>query len=214
MDTLINLCIIEHSLPASCIQDTIKNRGKKIQGTKCGKDTEIPHRSDCGNTYGEFRDDPHGSSGRLHHYTAGRHRIPAFLRHGRRYDQRQAELRAIPPGIHVYEIMGPLFFGAAGRLGQIVVKDATKCLILRMKGVPVLDITAVDVLNALQKRCRKSGIPLIFSSFFIAIAVSIWDRLLTASMRNLWNVGRSVGVWRFVVADMSAGIEKYREVSS
>lgn len=95
-----------------------------------------------------------------------------------------------------------------------MVKDATKCLILRMKGVPVLDITAVDVLNALQKRCRKSGIPLIFSSFFIAIAVSIWDRLLTASMRNLWNVGRSVGVWRFVVADMSAGIEKYREVSS
>lgn len=75
----------------------------------------------------------------------------------------QAELRAISPGIHVYEITGPLFFGAADRLGQIVVKDTTKCLILRMKGVSALDITALDALTALQERCQKSGIPLILS---------------------------------------------------
>lgn len=72
-------------------------------------------------------------------------------------------LRLLPLQIRVYEITGPLFFGAADAIEHIVVKDFTTCLILRMRSVPALDSTALNALQNLTKVCESKGITLVFS---------------------------------------------------
>ena len=72
-------------------------------------------------------------------------------------------LRRLPLQIRVYEITGPLFFGAADAIEHIVVKDFTTCLILRMRSVPALDSTALNALQNLTKDCESKGITLVFS---------------------------------------------------
>lgn len=72
-------------------------------------------------------------------------------------------LRRLPLQIRVYEITGPLFFGAADAIEHIVVKDFTTCLILRMRSVPALDSTALNALQNLTKVCESKGITLVFS---------------------------------------------------
>lgn len=81
-------------------------------------------------------------------------------------DDEEAErekLRKLSPHINVYEISGPLFFGAADVIGRIAVKDHVKCLILRMRSVPALDSTALNAMTDLYKNCEKRGITLILS---------------------------------------------------
>ena len=81
-------------------------------------------------------------------------------------DEEEAEhekLRKLSPHINVYEISGPLFFGAADVIGRIAVKDHVKCLILRMRSVPALDSTALNAMTDLYKSCEKRGITLILS---------------------------------------------------
>ena len=72
-------------------------------------------------------------------------------------------LKTVPLHVRVYEITGPLFFGAAGSLTNISVKDFTKCLIIRMRSVPAIDSTAMNYLNELADLCDKKNIRLIFS---------------------------------------------------
>ncbi len=72
-------------------------------------------------------------------------------------------LRKLPLQIRVYEITGPLFFGAADAIEHIIVKDFTKCLVLRMRSVPALDSTAMNALQNLVKICESKGISLVFS---------------------------------------------------
>ncbi|MBQ2959705.1 MAG: STAS domain-containing protein [Oscillospiraceae bacterium] len=81
-------------------------------------------------------------------------------------EQRKEEakrLRLVPHSIRVYEISGPLFFGDSGVLDRIVFKDVTKYLVLRMRGVPYLDSTAMSAMHELYSRCQRRGITLILS---------------------------------------------------
>ncbi len=73
------------------------------------------------------------------------------------------ELRQVPKEIRVYEIDGPLFFGVASMLDDITAKDFTKVLIIRMRGVPAIDATAMQALDNLADRAAKKKIRLIFS---------------------------------------------------
>lgn len=72
-------------------------------------------------------------------------------------------LRRLPLAIRVYEITGPLFFGASDAIEHIIVKDFTKCLVLRMRSVPALDSTALNALKDLVTTCEKKGITIVFS---------------------------------------------------
>ena len=72
-------------------------------------------------------------------------------------------LRKLPKGVRVYEITGPLFFGAANIIEQIIVEDSTKCLVLRMRAVPSIDTTSLNALVELQNKCQKLGITMILS---------------------------------------------------
>ena len=72
-------------------------------------------------------------------------------------------LQKLPLQIRVYEISGPLFFGAASVIEEIVVKDFTTCLVLRMRSVPALDSTALNALKDLVQVCKSKGITVVFS---------------------------------------------------
>ena len=75
----------------------------------------------------------------------------------------QENLRLIPMSISVYEITGPLLFGAADQLNEIMVREHTQVLVLRMRSVPALDSTAMNSLTELYKRCQKRHITMILS---------------------------------------------------
>ena len=65
--------------------------------------------------------------------------------------------------MRVYEINGPMFFGMADRISDISVKDFTKYLIIRMRGVPLLDATGMNALENLYEYCNENGVHLIFN---------------------------------------------------
>ncbi len=73
------------------------------------------------------------------------------------------ELKVLPKHVLVYEISGPMFFGDADRLASVSFKDTTKVIIIRMRGVPALDATAMHAMEQLYDRCKESNIQLVFS---------------------------------------------------
>lgn len=78
-------------------------------------------------------------------------------------DNDSIDLKVVPKDVRVYEISGPLFFGAADKIPTIILKDYTRCLILRMRAVPSLDATALNALEVLFEKCQKQNVRLILS---------------------------------------------------
>lgn len=78
-------------------------------------------------------------------------------------DPDSIELRQVPQHVRVYEISGPMFFGATDRLLDITFKDFTKVLVIRMRAVPALDASAMHSLEQLYERCAKNGVKMVFS---------------------------------------------------
>lgn len=77
-----------------------------------------------------------------------------------------ADQRArLPKGVEVYQISGPLFFGTANRLDNLLDQflSPPKVFILRMRLVPVLDASGVHALQKLADRCQRKGIALVVS---------------------------------------------------
>ena len=73
------------------------------------------------------------------------------------------DLKMVPKHVRVYEITGPMFFGDADQLAGVSFKDFTKVLIIRMRGVPALDATAMHYMEMLCDRCEEKEIQLVFS---------------------------------------------------
>ena len=71
----------------------------------------------------------------------------------------------LPRDVEVYRISGPLFFGAANRLDNLMdqLYGKPRCFILRMRQVPLIDASGVHSLQGLIDRCRRKGIVLIVS---------------------------------------------------
>ena len=72
-------------------------------------------------------------------------------------------LREVPKNTVVYEISGPLFFGAADKILNISLKEKDRILVLRMRSVTALDATAMHSLEELYAKCKKKNITLILS---------------------------------------------------
>ncbi len=72
-------------------------------------------------------------------------------------------LRELPKSVRVYEINGPMFFGMTERIADISVKDFTRYLIIRMRGVPSLDASGMNALENLHAYCDAHGVQLVFS---------------------------------------------------
>ncbi len=78
-------------------------------------------------------------------------------------DPDSISLRAVPKNTMVYEISGPMFFGAADKILGITVKEEMSNLILRMRSVNAIDSTATNALRALAESCQKKNVRLILS---------------------------------------------------
>jgi len=71
----------------------------------------------------------------------------------------------IPPGVEVYEVNGPFFFGAADKIKDVLTEIARppKVFILRMRNVPAIDATGIHALEQMSKKCRHQGTTLILT---------------------------------------------------
>lgn len=78
-------------------------------------------------------------------------------------DPMHINLKQVPEHVLVYEIDGPMFFGAADNFLQVSVNDDIKVLILRMRSVPAMDITALHALEKVYDTCQEKNVTLVFS---------------------------------------------------
>ncbi len=71
----------------------------------------------------------------------------------------------VPPGVELYEINGPFFFGVADRLKGMLdlFERPPRVFILRMRHVPALDATGLYALDVFASRCRKKGTVVVLS---------------------------------------------------
>jgi SulP family sulfate permease len=71
-------------------------------------------------------------------------------------DADQISTRDVPPGIEVYEVDGPFFFGAAEKFKDVLAEvfRKPKVLIIRLRHVPAIDSTGLNVLRDLIRRTR------------------------------------------------------------
>jgi SulP family sulfate permease len=67
--------------------------------------------------------------------------------------------RQVPPGVEVFEIYGSLFFGAIERFKDSLQRfeKHPRVLILRMRLVPSIDATGLQVLEDVHARTRREG---------------------------------------------------------
>lgn len=75
----------------------------------------------------------------------------------------EERMMPVPPHVMVYEITGPIFFGAADKIPHILRNTQRQVLILRMRAVPAMDITALNGLQRLYFECRDKNIQVVFS---------------------------------------------------
>ena len=74
-----------------------------------------------------------------------------------------SDLKDIPKHVRVYEISGPMFFGDAEQIAEIGFKDFTRVLVIRMRGVPAIDATAMHSFEQLYEKCQRHNVTMVFS---------------------------------------------------
>jgi SulP family sulfate permease len=80
-------------------------------------------------------------------------------------DPNAVSARDVPPGVEVYEINGPFFFGIADRLQDTLrgLERPPQVFILRMRRVPAMDATGLHALEEFYEKCRRQGTILLLS---------------------------------------------------
>jgi sulfate permease, SulP family len=81
----------------------------------------------------------------------------------------------VPPGVQVYEINGPFFFGAAETFKDTLARVAGKprVLIIRMRDVLALDSTGMYALKDVVHRSRKDGTTVLLSDVHMQPLVAL-----------------------------------------
>ncbi len=78
-------------------------------------------------------------------------------------DHTHAHPKHVPPHTVVYEFDGPMFFAASEKIAAITLKSDIQVVILRMRGVSVLDVSAMHSLDHIGDACREAGAVLLLS---------------------------------------------------
>ena len=78
-------------------------------------------------------------------------------------DENAIGRKAVPSNTQVFEIIGPMFFGAAEKFADFPLEKGINCLILRMRGVPVVDATAMRSLSHVLEHCKRNEVTLVLS---------------------------------------------------
>jgi SulP family sulfate permease len=77
----------------------------------------------------------------------------------------EEELNDIPEDVLLYEINGPLFFGASQKFQEVItdLNQQPKILILRMRNVPFIDATGINRLKEICMQLQLKGTTIIIS---------------------------------------------------
>ncbi|MGZ3836855.1 MAG: SulP family inorganic anion transporter, partial [Mucilaginibacter sp.] len=72
---------------------------------------------------------------------------------------------SLPEGVDIFEINGPMFFGAAYKFKDAMkqIEEPAKILIIRMRNVPVIDATGLHILHDMCKEIKLNGTKLILT---------------------------------------------------
>jgi SulP family sulfate permease len=97
--------------------------------------------------------------------SAGVHPTDDDLRPGASAEEVPDQRARLPKGVEAFQISGPLFFGSANRLDDLLDQFPVppKVFILRMRLVPVIDASGVHALQKLAERCHRKGTALVVS---------------------------------------------------
>ena len=78
-------------------------------------------------------------------------------------EKSENRLKAVPEHVMVFEFSGPMFFGAADKIPHLKDSQDNYVVIMRMKGVPAMDVTALNGLVLFLQECKNAGLKVIFS---------------------------------------------------
>jgi sulfate permease, SulP family len=79
----------------------------------------------------------------------------------------------LPPGIRLYEVAGPMFFGAAKSAMEVIAAVGSgndHTFVLNMQHVPTIDVTALVALESVLDRLYRSRIKVIFAGLTPEVA--------------------------------------------
>jgi SulP family sulfate permease len=83
------------------------------------------------------------------------------------HDPQATSEKDIPDGVAVFEVQGPFFFGAVNRFQDIALgalkERPPKLIVLRLRSVPIIDATGLNVILDFAQRCVKKKLPLVLS---------------------------------------------------
>jgi SulP family sulfate permease len=74
----------------------------------------------------------------------------------------------LPEAVEVFEITGPLFFGAAYKFKDAIkfIEKPAKVIIIRMRKVPIIDATGIKTIEEVYKEFSRRGTKLILSEVY------------------------------------------------
>lgn len=80
-------------------------------------------------------------------------------------DEKAISRYKVPAGVEVFEVTGPMFFGAAYKFKESLklMAKTPKVLIIRMRSVPVIDATGLHTLEEVFKQTQRQGTTLVLS---------------------------------------------------
>jgi SulP family sulfate permease len=109
----------------------------------------------------------------------------------------------IPDGVEVFELSGPMFFGAAYKFKDAikVVEKKPRVLIVRMRHVPIIDATGLHTIKDVLRMCHHDKIQLIISELQPQVLEEF------KKSRLLFQVGK-----RYVADDFGISLQRAAEV--
>jgi len=83
----------------------------------------------------------------------------------------------LPKGVEVYELRGPLFFGVAEHLLDLMQRTASApdVCVLNLSHVPLVDATGASTLRDFIDRCKRRGIPVYIAGLSRPVAATLRD---------------------------------------
>jgi len=109
----------------------------------------------------------------------------------------------IPKEVELFELSGPLFFGAAYKFKDAikVIENNPRVLIVGMRNVPIIDATGIHTIKDVLRMCERKKIQLIISGIQPAVLEEF------RKTRLLFRIGK-----RYVTSDLSEALKRAREI--
>ena len=110
----------------------------------------------------------------------------------------------IPRDVEVFELSGPMFFGAAYKFKDAIklIEKKPKVLIVRMHHVPIIDATGLHTISDVLRMCRHDKIQLIISEIQPIVLQEF------KKSRLEFNIGR-----RFITTNFNIALQRADEIT-